>query len=735
MSVKKIFSGLYRDIKRVIYNPIVSMHKSSITHYTSIVLIVLLAFIVRVTPMLYYEHLLKAFDPWGQYRIAKYILDNGIFSWFHWRDNMVWYPYGRDMAKTAYPGTPLTGLFFYYLFSYLGFNIDLLTALYLTPAIMGTLSVFVMYFFGKEIGGIKTGLLSAFFLAITPGFLQRTVAGFFDNEAPGLFAMILTYYLFTKALKKGSLPAAIGAGFSLGYLSVTWGASAYAMNLLPLTVLFLILFKRYSSNTFIAYVPTITIGLLIALSTPRKPPTELFTDYGIPALGILLLVFLIEIWRKVDIYVIDYLERIISAIALRIPEKMHYYKYLIVYSVGTAILVGVSLIFYFNLIPSVGTSLIKFFGGKFWGTISPFYREKNQLFSSVGEQLTTPWSMFYYNLHYLLVFFITGVFFHLKRLKNEDIFILLYGITALYFSGSLIRLVLIFATAAALMGAYGIVAIYTPFVKIFKIKPTLAIRRRKQVGQIMSREFVALAFIGLFVLVSFNVWHDVHIDMTVGQPEISPNPQINDWLEALEYMRLYLPDNAVVISWWDYGYWITSVGNKTTAADGGTINSTQIAMIGYAFMAPNETETLRVLRKLGATYVLVFFGLFIPNIGGDENKWVWMVRIASEYFGSLINVSEYYNETSGEIQPLFFNSTIYKLLLYQEPGGAYRQQVQQALFSQNSRYAEWGKHIPQSLQFFEVEHFTVNHLVKLYKINWAAWYKYVQENNISTNWP
>jgi len=61
-------------------------------------------------------------------------------------------------------------------------------------------------------------------------------------------------------------------------------------------------------------------------------------------------------------------------------------------------------------------------------------------------------------------------------------------------------------------------------------------------------------------------------------------------------MRENLPPNAVVASWWDYGYWITIWGNKTSLADNGTINSTQIGKIGYMFMS-NETEAIKVLEK------------------------------------------------------------------------------------------------------------------------------------------
>ncbi|MDF2428946.1 MAG: hypothetical protein OPY07_06830, partial [Nitrosopumilus sp.] len=31
---------------------------------------------------------------------------------------------------------------------------------------------------------------------------------------------------------------------------------------------------------------------------------------------------------------------------------------------------------------------------------------------------------------------------------------------------------------------------------------------------------------------------------------------INDWLDALDWMKKNTPKDAVVASWWDYGYWV-----------------------------------------------------------------------------------------------------------------------------------------------------------------------------------
>ncbi|WZZ60536.1 hypothetical protein YC2023_060643 [Brassica napus] len=59
----------------------------------------------------------------------------------------------------------------------------------------------VAYFFGKEIWDTGAGLVAAALIAIFPGYISRSV----DNEAVAIFALLLTFYLFVKAVNTISL--------------------------------------------------------------------------------------------------------------------------------------------------------------------------------------------------------------------------------------------------------------------------------------------------------------------------------------------------------------------------------------------------------------------------------------------------------------------------------------------------------------------------------------------------
>lgn len=49
------------------------------------------------------------------------------------------------------------------------------------------------------------GLVAAAMIAIVPGYISRSVAGSYDNEGIAIFCMLLTYYLWIKAVKTGAI--------------------------------------------------------------------------------------------------------------------------------------------------------------------------------------------------------------------------------------------------------------------------------------------------------------------------------------------------------------------------------------------------------------------------------------------------------------------------------------------------------------------------------------------------
>ena len=100
------------------------------------------------------------------------------------------------------------------------------------------------------------------------------------------------------------------------------------------------------------------------------------------------------------------------------------------------------------------------------------------------------------------------------------------------------------------------------------------------------------------------------------------------------------PD-AKIMSWWDYGYQITGMGNRTVIVDNNTRNNTHIATVGLC-MSSTEERAYPVMLALDVDYVLVVFGGKIGYSSDDINKFLWMVRISGGIFPEVVE-TDYFN--------------------------------------------------------------------------------------------
>jgi dolichyl-diphosphooligosaccharide--protein glycosyltransferase len=79
--------------------------------------------------------------------------------------------------------------------------------------------------FTKEMKDESAGLLAAAFIGIVPGYISRSVAGSYDNEAIAIFLLMFTFYCWIKALKLGSALFGTLAAVFYFYMVAAWGAS------------------------------------------------------------------------------------------------------------------------------------------------------------------------------------------------------------------------------------------------------------------------------------------------------------------------------------------------------------------------------------------------------------------------------------------------------------------------------------------------------------------------------
>ena len=98
----------------------------------------------------------------------------------------------------------------------------------------------------------------------------------------------------------------------------------------------------------------------------------------------------------------------------------------------------------------------------------------------------------------------------------------------------------------------------------------------------------------------------------------------DDFREAYYWLRQNTPENAKVMSWWDYGYQITAMANRTILVDNNTWNNTHISRVGQAMSSP-EDRAYEIMRELDVDYVLVIFG-GLTGYASDGNTYTPISR-------------------------------------------------------------------------------------------------------------
>ena len=98
----------------------------------------------------------------------------------------------------------------------------------------------------------------------------------------------------------------------------------------------------------------------------------------------------------------------------------------------------------------------------------------------------------------------------------------------------------------------------------------------------------------------------------------------DDFREAYYGMRKNTHPKSNIASWWDYGYQITVMSNRTVIVDNNTWNNTHIATVGLA-LGSTEEQAYEILKRLDVDYFLVIFGGVAQYASDDINKFLWPV--------------------------------------------------------------------------------------------------------------
>lgn len=604
------------------------------------------------------------------------MVKHGFYPFWDWFDDRTWHPLGRVTGGTLYPGLMVTSGVIYHILRLLSLPVDIRNiCVLLAPACSG-LTALAMYLLTSEMSNSPSaGLLAAAFMGITPGYISRSVAGSYDNEAIAIFLLVFTFYLWIKAVKVGSIMWGALAALFYGYMVSAWGGYVFITNLIPLHVFVLILMGRFSTRVYVAYTTWYALGTLASMQVPFVGFLPIRSSDHMSALGIFGLIQIVGFF--------DFLRQ-------QLPGKQ--FQTLLV-ALGGAIFA----VLLAGLVLLTVSGIIAPWSGRFYSLWDTGYAKIHiPIIASVSEHQPTAWPAFFFDLNFLIWLFPAGVYMCFRNLRDEHVFVVIYAVLASYFAGVMVRLMLtltpIVCCASALAVSHvldNFLSTKTPaqpaadtngsvkhpssgasFPTSFGITKS---SRQAVVGiySIISKSTITSLITGFLLLfvahctwVTSNAYSSPSVVLASRLPDGSQHI-IDDYREAYYWLRQNTPPDAKIMSWWDYGYQIGGMADRPTLVDNNTWNNTHIATVGKA-MSSREEVSYPILRQHDVDYVLVIFGGLLGYSGDDINKFLWMVRIAEGIWPEEVKERDYFTargeyRVDDEATPTMKNSLMYKM--------------------------------------------------------------------------
>ncbi|WIA39883.1 hypothetical protein OEZ86_013325 [Tetradesmus obliquus] len=731
-----------------------------------LLLIATMSFSIRLFSVVKYESVIHEFDPYFNYRVTQFLTKNGFYNMWDWFDDRTWYPLGRVIGGTVYPGLIYTAGLMYQLLHFFNIPVHVQEVCVFTAPLFSAFCSLAAYGLVSECWDTGAGLAAAALIGMVPSYISRSVAGSYDNEGVAIFALVFTFYTFIKTVNSGSLRWGTINLLAYFYMVLSWGGYSFVINLIPIYCLACVVTGRLTARHYLAFAPLVFVGTLLAASIPvvgfnAVMMSEHFASFLVAAV---MHAALAVRWVK----------------ALLPPRQFEYATRLVLLG-GACGLAGLVLMMlgYVLRSPTFGWT------GRSLTLLDPTYASRFvPIIASVSEHQPPSWPSYITDLHFAALLAPAGIMAAFRKLDNGSLFLVLYGITAVYFSGVMVRLMLVLAPAVCCLSGVAISDILTTltsslkagYVSFQKSQRTSATGEASEDGGASTSDEPAtptpsktpsgrksksgkpasssddkssrtiynslfgwlssesnplpapVAALGLLLMLGLMALYTIHCVGVSADMYSAPSIVLqshrqdgsfyvfDDFREAYAWLRHNTHPETKVASWWDYGYQTTAMANRTVIVDNNTWNTSHIATVGRAMSSP-EAKAWRIYRSLDVEYVFVVFGGMIGYSSDDINKFLWMVRIGGGVYPEIkeqdyIGEGGQYRIDSGA-SPTMLKSLMYKLSYHDFAPAAQRQ------FGMNGydrvRNTQIGKtEVP--LKYFE-EVFTSEHwMMRIYRV-------------------
>ena len=545
---------------------VVKVEKSSYyRRYLLIIGILVIAFSLSLMMRAYpleYGFELSEFDPFFNYRATEFMVENGLSAYLEWNDDLSWSPYGRDISATSQVMLHITTSTLYQVF---GAGSSLYDFVIWFPAIIGSLTTIIIFGIVRTVGVTTAGLLASLFFAVSPIIILRGSLGWFKSEPLGLFYGLLAVYLLISGIKsdKGKVSVAkiVGAGILLAFGVASWGGVQFFI--LPIGLLFLALPFLRKDNTFLILTSIIftSIFLLVTVSFEKSGITFVSGLNGLFLIGCTSFLTLCFIIKSIS--------------------KNHIRNGLVL--LGGAITAGIVIL---------SSNVINLPTFRYLNAANPFLLTTDMLTDSVSEHATTTTDISFHFFSVLMIFVGIGAWFlfqkkicHTFKIKGEmAAFALIIGFLGIYFSSAFVRLEVFGSISVVILSSIGI------SILISKILET----KQNSKNFVVKISFLAIIAALLVVPMAYPEklnWSNNGAGLPIPILNSGSNFNIstNDWPASMQWLKENTSEDTIIASWWDYGYWISTLSERKTLADNSTTLDWQIRKIAAMYLStPND---------------------------------------------------------------------------------------------------------------------------------------------------
>jgi dolichyl-diphosphooligosaccharide--protein glycosyltransferase len=414
-----------------------------------------IAILSRVFSVIRYESIIHEFDPWFNFRATKILVDKGWWDFKYWVDSESWFPLGRYSGHTLFPGLMMTAAAAHKVLHWMLIPIDIRNVCVFLAPVFAAGTAMVSYLLAMEVTKrYEASMFCALFMALIPSYISRSVAGSYDNEAVAIFAVVLCFWTYVKAVNTGTMLDALISAIALYYMILSWGGYVFVLGIVAIFVLVVLIMGKFNIKVYVSYSIFYIVGSLFALCHPFVGIWQVWSSSEHLPTHV---VFIIMQFHYFSLFIKDHLS----------AEK---FKFLQKNFIRVIAIVGAASFIY--LIVMGHTT----WGHRILTLINPVYAKKhNPLVASISEHQSTSWGSFFFDFHFSLIFAPPGLYFLFAKrnsITHSKLFMAIYFTLSIYFSAIMIRLLLVSAPAAAIVAGCGVSYIVRVLVKGFKANLT-----------------------------------------------------------------------------------------------------------------------------------------------------------------------------------------------------------------------------------------------------------------------